>query len=519
MADASRPTPPRTVRPAHGPVGRRAPGGRARRRAVLVAVALLALVAGILVGRTTASSGPDRADAGSTLAVTLRDPTGSGALQPAPGEPLRDRTELAGTGAPPRPGRTLGVIAQLTDTHVRDTASPARIPFLDRLGTPFTAVFRPQEPLTLQTLAAATRTVNALRPDLTLVTGDLTDNSQENELDAAIGALRGGTVRPFDARSLQGADNADPFFYRPDVDPPRRPGLLDRARAPFRAPGLRGPVAVLPGNHDVLVGGEVRATPGLRATAVGAERLVTPDGSFARSVPREQAAAQESVNRLLAAGDLPGTTAPVRPDPRRRLLSGEQVVARLARAGLAGERAGRADAVRDVGTGVRVVLLDDVPRGGSDTGAVDAAQLAFLDRALTTGGDRWILVAVHAPLQRTPQGRAIRDRLARAPRVLATVGGDTHHDRVRPVRTAAGGYWSITTSALADWPQQGRALRVRATAGGGALLETHKLDTAPDGLADTARELAYLDAQGGRPDGNAGTPDDRNVRLYRAPPR
>ena len=31
------------------------------------------------------------------------------------------------------------------------------------------------------------------------------------------------------------------------------------------------------------------------------------------------------------------------------------------------------------------------------------------------------------------------------------------------------------------------------------------LDTAPDPLADTARELAYLDAQGGRPQREAGT--------------
>jgi 3',5'-cyclic AMP phosphodiesterase CpdA len=482
-------------------------------------LALVALAAGILVGRGPASSGPDRADVGSTLELTLGDPTGAGVLEPAPGEPLRDRTELAGTDAPPRPGRTLGVVAQLTDTHVRDTASPARIPFLDRLGAPFTPVFRPQEPLTLQTLAAATRTVDALRPGLTVVTGDLVDNDQENELDAAVRVLRGGTVAPFDAHSLQGAGNADPFYYRPDVDPPRNPGLLDRARAPFRAPGLRGPVAVVPGNHDLLVAGEVQATPGLQATAVGGRRLVTPDASFARGVPREQAAAQKAVDRLLAAGTLPGTTAAIRPDPRRRLLSGDEVVARLARAGLAGDRDGRADAVRDVGAGVRVVLLDDVPRGGADTGAVDPAQLAFLDRALATGGDRWVLVAFHDPLDRTPQGRAIRDRLARAPRVLATVGGDTHHDRIRPIRTAAGGYWSLTTSALADWPQQGRALRVRATAGGGAVLETWKLDTAPDGLADTARELAYLDAQGGRPGGNAGTPDDRNVRLYRAAPR
>jgi hypothetical protein len=34
------------------------------------------------------------------------------------------------------------------------------------------------------------------------------------------------------------------------------------------------------------------------------------------------------------------------------------------------------------------------------------------------------------------------------------------------------------------------------------------------GLAGTARELAYLDAQGGRPQGDAGRPIDRNARLF-----
>jgi hypothetical protein len=47
------------------------------------------------------------------------------------------------------------------------------------------------------------------------------------------------------------------------------------------------------------------------------------------------------------------------------------------------------------------------------------------------------------------------------------------------------------------------------------VLETWMLDTAPDPLADTARELAYLDAQGGAPAARGrGTALDRNVRLY-----
>jgi hypothetical protein len=57
-------------------------------------------------------------------------------------------------------------------------------------------------------------------------------------------------------------------------------------------------------------------------------------------------------------------------------------------------------------------------------------------------------------------------------------------------------------------------LRVREAPGGATVLETWMLDTARDPLADTARELAYLDAQGGRPQHEAGARPDRNVRLY-----
>ena len=45
------------------------------------------------------------------------------------------------------------------------------------------------------------------------------------------------------------------------------------------------------------------------------------------------------------------------------------------------------------------------------------------------------------------------------------------------------------------------------------MLETWALDTAPSPLADTARALGFLDAQGGRPARAAGTPADRNARL------
>ena len=54
------------------------------------------------------------------------------------------------------------------------------------------------------------------------------------------------------------------------------------------------------------------------------------------------------------------------------------------------------------------------------------------------------------------------------------------------------------------------------TAGGGVAIQTWMLDhTAPGDLGAISRQLAYLDAQGGRPQGFAGGRPDRNATLYR----
>jgi hypothetical protein len=104
-------------------------------RALAACLALALVVAGC------GSSTPRPAASSSTLEATWRDPDGDGFLQRGPGEPLRDRTELARAAAP---GRTLATLAVLTDVHVRDEESPARVPFLDRLGGSFSSTFRPQ---------------------------------------------------------------------------------------------------------------------------------------------------------------------------------------------------------------------------------------------------------------------------------------------------------------------------------------------------------------------------------------
>ena len=453
---------------------------------------------------------------GSTLQATLVDRDGDGALERGPGEPLRDRTELGRAG---RPGAVLATFAQITDAHVRDEESPARVPFLDRLGGAFRSTFRPQEALSPQVLAAAVRAVNRARPDAVLVTGDLLDSAAEAELDQALALLDGGRVEPdTGARGYDGvqlASDPDPLFYRPDLDAPRHPGLMAAAQRPFAAAGLAAPWLPAVGNHDVLVQGEVPPTARIDALATGSRMVVGLDPAL---LPERGADSAAAVDALLAAG-APGRSLRVPADPARRILRPAELLARLTgrRAAAPAVRgaAGRArlDYAADLGPRARVLVLDTADRAGGSRGRLLPAQLRRLRSELRRAAGRAIVVVAHNPLESTEGGAEALAALDATPGVVAVVHGNGHRNTIRPRRTALGGYWLVGTASLADFPQQARAFRLRA-AEDGYVLETWMLDHDGAGLAGAARELAFLDAQGGRPQRFAGARGDRNVRLF-----
>lgn len=498
-------------------------GRRVTRRDALATGALG--LAGLITG-----CGSSRADArpGSTLGRSLADPDGDGLLAFAPGVALVDRTDLGTGGRRGAPGRPVATLAQLTDVHIRDAQSPARVAYLDRLGPRFGSAFRPQEALTTPLLAAALASIDAARADAVLITGDIVDSAQRNELGWALGLIAGGNVRPDSGRrgyeGVQAASSPDPLFYRPDLDAPRHAGLLRRAVAPVRSAGLRAPWYPALGNHDVLVQGALAPTAATRVVATGDRMVIAPDRELL-DLGRRGRLSRAQVDALLEAG-LPGRSIAVSPDRDRSQLAASEVVARLRRAAAGradGDGRVRLDYAFAVGEAVQVVVLDLVRRDEGAEGTVTSETVAFLREALADAGDRWVIVCCHQPLHESDNAPAALALLDGDPRVLAVVAGHRHRNAIVPRRSAAGGYWLITTASLIDFPQQWRALRVAETAGRGVMLESWLVDhpgrpNDPGDLAGIARDLAFLDAQGGRPAGAVGRRTDRNVRLH-LPPR
>jgi hypothetical protein len=287
--------------------------------------------------------------------------------------------------------------------------------------------------------------------------------------------------------------------------------MADAQRA-FAAPGLRAPWYPLVGNHDVLVQGEIAPTRRTNAVATGDRAVRELDPSL--PVPRSERALSAATIDGLLAGGVTRTGARVAPDPQRQEPAAHDTVRALREASGHGGRGATMDDVVDLGRDLRLVLLDIVRRDQGSGGLVGAAQVRFLRRALARAGGRRVIVVTHQSIPGAEGAEPLLAVMDGDPRVVAAVAGSSHRNRIIPRRTAAGGYWLITTSSLVDYPQQVRAFRLVRTQGGGMALETWMVDHARrDGLAGISRELAYLDVQGGRPQGFAGARRDGNVRL------
>jgi metallophosphoesterase (TIGR03767 family) len=520
-----------------------------------------------------------------TLAGTVvRGAAGPGGyvhLAAGPGEPQVLREDLGTKAKAGRASRrrSLLAFAQLTDIHLVDAQSPARVEFLDRYNDGpgssliFGAAYRPHEMLTTQVadrLVAAVEQVGrgpvAGGPlAFVICTGDNNDNCQRNELRWQIDLLDGKTVRPDSGDTTkwegvhdQDATSYDVHYWHPDGTPNGKPddelrtlhgfpvvkGLLDAARRPFTAHGLKRPWYTCYGNHDGLVQGNFPQSFMLTNAATGPLKLTSLPAGVS---PADIAAGDPTVVPKLAAAPARVVTA----DAGRRVLTRTETVKEHFTTGgrplghgytAANVAAGTAFYVFDPSPLVRGIVLDTVNPNGESDGSIDQVQLAWLTARLQEARGKLVLVFSHhtiasmtnqivsvdSPAPRV-LGTTVRDLLLSHPHVIAWVNGHTHVNRVTPYKRASGGgFWEVNTASHVDWPAQARLLELVDNGDGTLSIFGTVIDAAAPlryggglgsstALASLARELAANDPQE-RSDARRGKVEDRNVELVvRAP--
>ena len=453
--------------------------------------------------------------AGSTLRATLTDPDGDGFLERGPAMPLAERRDLGGGG---EPGREIARFGQITDAHVRDEESPARVPFLDRLGLAVRARLPPaggrDRPGARRRRARARRRAPAGRRGHGRPRRQRAGERARPRDRRAARRPRRPVQRRARYEGVQEGDNPDPYYYRPDNDAPRHPGLTAAAQRPFTATGLDAPWFPVLGNHDALVQGEVPSTPAIEALATGSRMLTDLDRDV--RPPTDEASAPAVVDALL--GDpagLPGRTREVTPDPRRRTLTPAQAVAKLrAAAPGAGTVAGRLDYTFDIGAArARDRARHGPPRGRLARRRGARSRCAGCEQRLRRGRRpprRRLLPqpARQPPTAARPRWPPSATPATSSPRSPATATAT----RSSPTRAASG---CISTASLADFPQQSRMFCLREVGGRRASCSTPGWSTTTAAASPARRASSPTSTpRAAARSGFAGRRADRNARLY-----
>ncbi len=433
-----------------------------------------------------------------------------------PGLERVQRTELGG-GPPPESGRhSIAWFAHYSDFQLADDESPTRLAHVDNPTIP--GGMRAQEAYLPRAVSAMNRTLarieTAERPyDFGILTGDCADSGQENELRWVL-ELMNGTPGVH-------TDSGD------DDDPIEGPG--NDPKDPFDPTPFPAPWLYVPGNHDVLVVGISLPDAMYQETAVGDHPL----------------GGTRDYRRWYA----PVTMATLTPDPERRILAREDIVAALlADAADPGPVGHGYPASPDLTHGanyeydaipglLRILTLDTNDDTGGSDGLVHRATVdEWLVPALERAADDGVLVmlASHHSTgsidvfrgDSLVSGEVVPDAVpaseleelvASYPHVIAWLVGHSHDNRVRAVPGADAahpGYWEIMTSAMADYPGQSRLIELVDNGDDTLSIFATVMDfDADDCMERRYRRLLTMEWVAAWTDDVSHDPDDLNVEL------
>lgn len=143
-----------------------------------------------------------------------------------------------------------------------------------------------------------------------------------------------------------------------------------------------------------------------------------------------------------------------------------------------------------------------------------------------------ILSSHHQPSSMLSSGTALKKLLNKYPNVILHLVGHKHTNKINanPGSTPEAGYWEIETSSMVNWPQQMRAVNIAIDPATGygrietTMLNHEALSQEPGSVANRGRFLAYLEQYlNGRKTPEAaeerlshkeGSEKDRNTQLY-----
>ncbi len=466
--------------------------------------------------------------------VSLYEQYGYSAWRAGPGLPHVKRTELApGYDGAPNVARLLSFFS-ITDIHITDKESPAQPIYVgwSALYGPSSAGLSAAYSATLlsttQVLDAAVQTINALHRqapfDFGISLGDVTNNTQYNELRWFIDILDGRVITP-SSGAHAGADTID--YQRP-----------------FKAVGLDKaiPWYQVIGNHDQFWMGSAFENSKTLQAHVGSTILNM------RSDPDPSSGAVNLTGAYMGVVD--GSTPfgnVIGAGPQEDFPVPPSVVADANRRSLATSDSSSRNWMREffktssapVGHGftqanldndfacycfepksnvpLKVIVLDDTCKGEGQRsyalGGLDQPRIDWLKSELQKGQDedKLTIIAAHIPVKpqlsftdtrpfpffRAPAftDDSLLDVLHGYPNLILWISGHRHVNTVTaqadPGGDPARSFWEVETASLRDFPQQFRTFDIRRNGDNTISIVITNVDTAVTAGSPAAKSRGY----------------------------